>query len=355
MTASSPIYSRHTWEQWDWVWHAIAGTLMVLNVLIAVNNDLRRASIQAVIVVSILLGVWYLPFLWLSFSNWIKLRNFIPLYLGLGWMIWLALVYMHPPAMMLAAFFYPQVFLRLPFRWALAGAVLLTGASYWAAFIVGGPTAALPAYLFYGGLLIATQIILSVFIYSLISQSNQRYKLLQELQLTRNELARVEREAGTMAERQRMAREIHDTLAQDFTSIIMHLTAAQLNEPSRQIIHLQQAEQTAREGLAEARRIVWAMRPGQLEHASFVESIEQLASRFSLNNSIAVKTTVTGLAVPLDPVIEAELFRITQEALQNIKKHSRAQNVKITLSYMHDLIALDILDDGIGFQQGRSA
>lgn len=211
----------------------------------------------------------------------------------------------------------------------------------------------MPTYLLIGALLLVSQITLSSFINALITQSRQRYKLLYELQQTRAELARAERESGTLAERQRLAREIHDTLAQDFTSIVLHLTAARLSEASAMPVHLQQAEQTARAGLEEARRIVWALRPEQLEHTSLAESLEQLAGRFSAETSIRVETTITGLPRPLGPEKESALFRITQEALNNVKKHAQAAHVNITLSYMSDLVALDIIDDGVGFEQGN--
>lgn len=354
-SAASPVTNRHTWEQWDWVWHTVAYSLMVLNLIVAANNLQRRGTIEVITQVSVVLAAWYVPFMLWPTAFWTRKLRPAVFYFIAGWVIWLGLVYLHPPAMMLAAFFYPQVFLRMPFRWALTGAVFLTGASFWVAFILDSSAQMLPSYLLFGGLLVASQIILSIFIYSLIAQSNQRYNLLQELQQTRSELARAERDAGVLAERQRMAHEIHDTLAQDFTSIIMHLTAAQLSDSSKLRTHLEQAEQTAREGLDEARRIVWALRPEQLERASFVESIEQIVVRFSVENAIKVKMVVTGTPAPLDPDIEAELFRITQEALQNVKKHAQASNVNITLSYMTDLIALDIIDDGSGFTPGRSS
>ncbi len=340
----------HAWEQWDWVWHTIAYVMMTLNLVIASFNDLRRGSLWGIFLATILLAVWYLPFIILPPDIWS--RKILPsfAYLIIGWGIWMGLIYLHPASMMLAVLFYPQVFLRLPFRWALVGSVILTCDAFIVGFIPDSQPDMLPTLFFIAALLIVSQIIISSFINSLITQSNQRYKLLEELTQTRADLLKVEREAGILAERQRLAREIHDTLAQDFTSIVMHLTAAQLNSSASQT-HIQQAEQTAREGLDESRRIVWALRPEQLEHSSLVESIERLAARFSAENSIRVENAITGVPGSLGPEKEAALLRVAQEALNNIKKHAQARQVNITLSYMSDLVALDIFDDGIGFEE----
>jgi signal transduction histidine kinase len=159
-----------------------------------------------------------------------------------------------------------------------------------------------------------------------------------------------------LAERQRLFREIHDTLAQQFTSIIMHLAAAQINAPNTMQVHVQQAEQTAREGLDEARRIIWDVRPEFLENASLVESIERVAARWSVESAIEVAVAVTGTPCSLASPVEVALLRISQEALNNIKKHSHARHVNLTLSYMSDRLALDVADDGQGFdpaQRGR--
>ena len=103
----------------------------------------------------------------------------------------------------------------------------------------------------------------------------------------------------------------------------------------------------------ESRRIIWDMRPEQLEDASLVESIEGVAARWSAENRVRVETAVTGTPHPLDEPVETALLRITQEALQNIKKHAKAGDVNITLSYMPDLLALDIVDNGKGFDTSR--
>jgi signal transduction histidine kinase len=129
----------------------------------------------------------------------------------------------------------------------------------------------------------------------------------------------------------------------------MHLAAARLSGPAAMPDRLEQAEQTAREGLAEARRMIWDIRPEQLERASLVESIEGAAARWSVENAVPVAVAVTGTPHPLDSSMDIALLRISQEALHNIQKHAHARNVNITLSYMPDTLALDVADDGQGF------
>jgi len=179
---------------------------------------------------------------------------------------------------------------------------------------------------------------------------------LENLRLV-EEARRAGRQAGVLRERQRMAHEIHDTLAQGFTSIVMNLEAAEGIMPpgsGQMHHHLDQARLTARESLTEARRLVWALRPERLEEASLPEALAGLAERWSSESGIAASVATTGARQPLTPVIEATLFRVAQEALANVRKHARgASRVALTLSYMGDAVALDARDDGVGFDPSQ--
>jgi signal transduction histidine kinase len=155
-----------------------------------------------------------------------------------------------------------------------------------------------------------------------------------------------------MAERQRLAGEIHDTLAQGFISIIMQLDAVEPDIPAvaTPVQHrLDQARYIARDSLVEARRLMWTLQPVQLEQAPLSEAIQRVASRWSKQSEIPTTTTVTGEVERLKPEIEVTLLRATQEALANIRKHAAARKVNVTLSYMNDVVMLDIQDNGMGF------
>ena len=181
---------------------------------------------------------------------------------------------------------------------------------------------------------------------------------LENLRLV-EEARRAGRQAGVLRERQRMAHEIHDTLAQGFTSIVMNLEAAEGDVPvssDRAQHHLEQARLTARESLTEARRLVWALRPEPLENATLPEALQRLAERWSKESGIGATVATTGTSHPLPSEIEATLFRVAQEALNNVRKHARgASRAALTISYMGDSVALDARDDGAGFDPAREA
>jgi signal transduction histidine kinase len=167
---------------------------------------------------------------------------------------------------------------------------------------------------------------------------------------------RTGREAGLLDER--LAREIHDTLAQGFTGIITNLTAAQIARPQAAVeasstLHLTNAERIARESLAEARRLVWALRPESLDRRSLSEAVHRLAEAWSEETGVQADMSTTGTSRPLLPEIEVALLRAAQEALANVRNHAAASTVNITLSYMGDCVALDVVDDGTGFDPAR--
>jgi signal transduction histidine kinase len=338
---------RDVWKQWDWVWHISAYTFLGLNVAFELDNP-STSSLPLFLGLSALLALWYIPFVARPIMHWWNTPRRGVLYFLFGWALWGGLLALNARSLLLAGMFYPLIFSRFPVRWAIAVASFQTLGLYLLFVLLYTPENWFIILMITMGLLVAATLV-GVFIAALIKQSVERQRLLDEFTRTRASLLKVEREAGVLAERQRLAREIHDTLAQQFTSIIMHLAAARLGDPATMQARVQQAEQTAREGLDEARRMIWDMRPEQLARASLVESIEGVAARWSVENAVNVAVSVTGAPHPLDSSIDVALLRISQEALHNIKKHTRAQNVNITLSYMPDILALDVADDGQGF------
>jgi signal transduction histidine kinase len=160
------------------------------------------------------------------------------------------------------------------------------------------------------------------------------------------------REAGVLDERQRMAREIHDTLAQGLAGIITQLQAAeQAQVPAEWRRHVIAATRLARDSLTEARRSVDALRPEPLETARLADALAAVAERWSALHGIAVQVTTTGTAAPMPADAESALLRAAQEALANVAKHAQASRVGLTLSYMEHEVALDVRDDGRGFDR----
>jgi len=159
------------------------------------------------------------------------------------------------------------------------------------------------------------------------------------------------REAGVLEERQRVAREIHDTIAQGLTGIVTQLEAADQARdlPAERDRHLHNAQRLARESLTEARRSVEASMPAVLEAGTLPEALAEVARSWSEINGVPVDVTVTGEAIALHPEIEVALLRTAQEALANVAKHAGATRAGLTLSFMGDVVTLDVRDDGVGF------
>ncbi|MBO0819429.1 MAG: sensor histidine kinase [Nocardiopsaceae bacterium] len=185
-----------------------------------------------------------------------------------------------------------------------------------------------------------------------LSSANERLEttLAENAGLHQQLLAQA-REAGVLDERQRMAREIHDTLAQGLTGIITQLQAADQasEDPVARRRHFDTATRLARDSLTEARRSVDALRPQPLERASLVDALGSVADSWAALHGVAAAFTVTGTPGPASADTEFALLRIAQEALANVAKHAAASRAGLTLSYMDDEVVLDVRDDGRGF------
>jgi signal transduction histidine kinase len=190
----------------------------------------------------------------------------------------------------------------------------------------------------------------------IIDQSVERAELIGRLEAAQAELAEANHQAGTLAERQRLAGEIHDTLAQGLTSILMLLQAAEpkiATDPDEARQHLELASQTAREGLAEARAMVAALTPTQLESDTLPGALRRLTERIGAELAVDARFDLRGDARPLPATVEVVLLRVGQEALANVRKHSGAQRVQVTLSYGDGAARLEVADDGTGFDPGQ--
>ncbi|MFI6092814.1 sensor histidine kinase [Streptomyces sp. NPDC051218] len=158
------------------------------------------------------------------------------------------------------------------------------------------------------------------------------------------------REAGVADERRRIAAEIHDTIAQGLTGIIAQLqVVAAASDATLAREHLGRAADLARHSLGEARRSVHNLSPTALEHDALPEALKKTVAEWSERTGVRGDFTVTGAAEPLHEEIEATLLRIVQEALSNATRHADATRLGVTLSYMEGEVALDVRDDGRGF------
>ncbi|MFD0376736.1 sensor histidine kinase [Streptomyces sp. NPDC127112] len=186
-------------------------------------------------------------------------------------------------------------------------------------------------------------------------QAQAQRALIDDLIRTRRELAATERREGTLAERQRLSMEIHDTLAQHLSSQQMLLQAADRtwdSDPATARAHVRTATGIAARGLAEARRLVHDLAPPELDNGT---GLADALRALDAGPDIEVRFHLEGTPAPLPDRAESALLRIAQGALANIREHSGARTAALTLSFLGDQVVLDIADDGTGFTAATPA
>jgi signal transduction histidine kinase len=175
----------------------------------------------------------------------------------------------------------------------------------------------------------------------------ERGRLLEELQGAQEQIAALHRDAGAAAERERLARELHDTIAQDLTGLVM-LAQHAGREGGSSSQTLGMIEESARAVLSETRALVAAGAAVTDDDLDLVGALHRLAERYSRETGIAV--TVQGperLRLPRD--LEVVVLRCAQESLANARKHARASRIQVGLEAQGDTVRVTIRDDGIGF------
>ncbi|ANB07070.1 nickel transporter [Streptomyces ambofaciens] len=193
----------------------------------------------------------------------------------------------------------------------------------------------------------------AVFLHTERQTARQR-ALIDDLIRTRRELAASERREGTLAERQRLSMEIHDTLAQGLSSQRMLLQAAErvwASDPAKARTHVRGAAAVAEHNLAEARRFVHDLAPADLARGGGLEAaLRALAARES-GDHLTVRVHVDGgvRVPPLPDRVQSALLRIAQGALANVREHAGASTAALTLTLLDDQAVLDVTDDGGGF------
>lgn len=186
----------------------------------------------------------------------------------------------------------------------------------------------------------------------IVDQSRDRADLIRQLDESRDEVARLSAAHGALSERERLAREIHDTLAQGFTSLVMLSQAVESEldrDPEQARRHVELIKRTARDNLAESRALIAALTPAQLNSASLEEAVRRLVERLGEELGMTADLRVRGEPRRLPPAVEVVGLRTCQEALANIRKHAYASDVAVALTYHPDALELLVTDDGRGF------
>ncbi|GAB3714397.1 sensor histidine kinase [Nocardiopsis nanhaiensis] len=183
-------------------------------------------------------------------------------------------------------------------------------------------------------------------------ESERRRELIDTLTRTRDELAAFQRRTGVLDERERLAREIHDTLAQGLSSIVLLLRSAESalpDDPDRAALRIGEARESASTNLAEARRFVRDLAPPSLTGANLPEALERLSERVGRTEGIDCRFRTDGTPAELPAGYEVALLRAAQASLANVAAHAGAGTAVVTLGYLGEEVTLDVYDDGRGF------
>lgn len=186
-----------------------------------------------------------------------------------------------------------------------------------------------------------------------------RQRLIDDLTAAQSELTRAQRQAGALAERTRLSREIHDSVGQGLSSINLLLNAADADwevRPATARKHVRTAATTAREGLDEVRRVVRDLAPATLETDGSRDALATALRALLERSDVAVDASlrVDGAARPLPEPVAGALLQTARGALANVLEHAHASRVVLTLTYLVDEVILDIRDDGVGFDPAAS-
>jgi len=203
-------------------------------------------------------------------------------------------------------------------------------------------------------IMLVLSLTLGLFIDRIIREADSRAATIDELHRTQAQLATVEREQGVAGERERISREIHDTLAQGFTSVVTlaRATESALDRGDLEAVRarVRLIEQTASDNLSEARLIVAELTPGHLQSRTLSEALQRLVDAMAAESGMAGRLRVEGDQVVLPANSEVVLLRTAQEGLANVRRHSRARSFEVILSYAADgPVAMTVTDDGVGF------
>ncbi|MEU6282747.1 sensor histidine kinase [Streptomyces sp. NPDC047028] len=202
-------------------------------------------------------------------------------------------------------------------------------------------------------IVVAVGVLIGLWARAVVEQSSERAVLIDELRRAQAELSQAHQRQGAADERERMAREIHDTLAQGFASIVVLAEAARAGlagDPGRSARQLRSIESTARENLAEARALVGSGgRPDAV--ASVAATLRRVLERFAEDTGLTVTAELDD--PDCDQQTRIALLRCTQESLANVRKHARAATVGVVLARRPYGVELEVTDDGAGFSVGE--
>jgi signal transduction histidine kinase len=318
---------------------ALAGLVIVRAVLVPTDASVTVIALTVVLVVTYAFGA--------VLTRTTRARGIAPLvWLAVLTVEWAVLLWLIPDAAYLVfpLFF---LFLHLLGRWWGSAAILgstivaISALGVHSGWTVGGVVGPLVGA--------GVALLIGLGYQALAREAEQREALVRELIATQGQLAATEHESGVLAERARLAREIHDTLAQGLSSIQMLLHAAERADPERPgIEHIRLARETAAANLVEARRFIRELTPPQLDDQTLGGALRRLAATQWASRGLDVQVRVSD-TITLPMHLQTALLRIAQGAIANVIQHAQATTATITIAVEADRLHFTVADDGTGF------
>jgi signal transduction histidine kinase len=339
-------------SDWHWLWEAyIAGLCLAAIVAVVLLKDRVPGNMPVAVAALVAIVACVLIFgrriIRAPEFDW-RTTTFVATVVGL----WVVALWASPIAVAAIPALYPLLFSTLPLTPALLVTTAVNVTPLTLTLLTKGihaPDLALGVAITLIGVIAAP--VIGTVIMTAIRQRKELAILVGELEATRAETARLSRQSGAAAERERLALEIHDTLAQGFTSIVALAQAVEAEldtDPVAASRHVELIRATARENLAEARVMVTDLAPAALDDSSLPAAIRRLGDRLSAETGITV-TVNTGRELPaLGMASDVVLLRAAQEALANVRKHSQANTVRVELSAAERGVLFSVADNGVG-------
>ncbi|MGV8883943.1 MAG: sensor histidine kinase [Rhodoglobus sp.] len=338
--------SLNTSRWWD---AAVLGVSVLFAIVVALGED------QTSVVSAVLVTIGAFVVVWFAFGRVAMRTPRLTLPYTIVLVIFLGvLTSLNPNLASFQALVYPMLWSMAPtVRFGIlasAAGATSVGIGFW--FVFGSTVGALPEIALIVTLSLGFSIAMGLWITHMFRLADEREVLLLDLQAAQESLAALHRDAGVTSERERLAREIHDTIAQDLTGLVMLTQQARRSLAEGLLPGTEETlvllEENARLALSETRALVAATSPAVLDDGGIGPALERLASRFTRETGIPVATEVDATA-PLSRATEVVLLRCTQEGLANVRKHSGADSARLSLSVAPHGTVLTIEDSGTGF------
>lgn len=344
---------RSDYATWHWLWDlylagmcAVAvGAVHLLDDRVPGRSPAGATAALAALAVWLILGGRRVPRM--GALAWRPL-----LYIVVAVTLWAVAMVCAPGAVAAVPALFPVVFSTLPLRAGVLAAVLVTLLPLGIEIGTSGVHSAhFPVAVAMTLIGLVAGPIIGIMVVSTVKQRTELARLVDELRDSRAETASLSRQAGVATERARLAREIHDTLAQGFTSIVTLAQAIEAElETDRAAAarHLALIESTARDNLAESRTMVTRLTPNALDGATLPAAIGRLCSSFAEETGIVVRGRVAEDTSSAGMAGDVVLLRAAQEALSNVRRHSGADTAEVSLDSTVGAVRLTVADNGVG-------